>query len=108
MSQRDKSSVLIFDAARLSGLCEGTVSHGRSKPIAFSDRRCTWVGEVIRTLDNRVSKTARVLSSPDACVTHSPSGTHLATRESYPSLDKFTAALQRDVIAAPQPEALHP
>jgi Bacterial regulatory proteins, lacI family len=108
MRQQDKSSAMITDAARLSGLCEGTVSHRLGKPIAFSDRTRTRVEEAIRTLDNHLSKTVPVLSSPYACMARSPSGTHLATREFYPSLDKFTAAPPRDVTSALQPKASHP
>jgi hypothetical protein len=108
MRQQDKSSAMIADAARLSGLCEGILSHGLGRPIAFSDGTRTRVEGAIRTLDDRLSKTASVLSPPGACMALSPSGSHLGTREPYPSLDKFTAALQRDVTSALQPNASHP
>jgi hypothetical protein len=108
MRQQDKSSTMITHAARLSGLCEGILSHGLGRPIAFSDGTRTRVEGAIRTLDDRVSITARVLGSPGACVARSPSGSHLGIREPYPFLDKFTAALQCDVTAALQPKASRP
>ena len=108
MRRQDESLAMISDAARLSGLNEGTVSHGLGKSIAFSGGTRTRVEGAVRTMDDRVSMTARVLSPPYACVARSPSGTYLGTRERYPSLDKFTAALQCDVTAALQPKALRP
>ncbi len=108
MKQQDKLSARITEAARLSGFREGTVSRELGKPIACSGRTRTRVEGAIQLLDDRLPKIERVLSSPDAGVTRSPSGAHLGTWKPYSSLDKFTAALQRNVTSAPQPKTSHP
>lgn len=108
MRQRHKSPTMISDEARLSRLLEGAVSYGPSKLIRFSDRAHTWVERAVRTLGDRLSKTAHALSSLYSCAARSRPGVHPAILGLYASIDQFTAAIQRGVTSALQPEASHP
>ncbi len=99
---------MIGDAARLLEVFEGTVSHGLSTPIAFSDRTRARVEVGIRTLDDRLSQTARVLTSPCAGMARNPLSAHPVTGEPCHPLGKFTAASDCNVTLALQLLASHP